>query len=50
MSEMKMKLNTNDLKLFTALIVAVFLAVPYLKGKANSSFRKAAKEGGRRHA
>ncbi|MBE5911625.1 ABC transporter permease [Pseudobutyrivibrio sp.] len=47
---LKLKLNTNDLKLFTALIVAIFLAVPYLKGKANSSFRKAAREGGRRHA
>ena len=27
-------LNTNDLKLVTALIVAVFLAIPYWKGKA----------------
>ena len=27
-------LNSNDLKLFSALVVAVFLAVPYWKGKA----------------
>ena len=25
-------LNTNDLKLFSALIVAIFLAIPYFKG------------------
>lgn len=41
-----LKMPTNDLKLFTAIIVAVFLAVPYLRGKATSSFRKAAKRGG----
>lgn len=29
-----MGLNTNDLKMLTALVVAVFLAVPYWKGKA----------------
>ena len=27
-----MGLNTNDLKLFSALIVAIFLAIPYIKG------------------
>ncbi|MBS7262953.1 MAG: ABC transporter permease [Eubacteriales bacterium] len=26
-------LNTNDLKLFTAVVVAIFLMIPYLKGK-----------------
>lgn len=36
-------LNTNDLKLITAAIVAIFLAVPYLKGL--SSTRKKAKGG-----
>ena len=40
----------NDMKLFTAIIVAIFLAVPYLKNKANSSFRKAAREGGKNNA
>ncbi len=30
---LQLGLNTNDLKLFTALIVAVFLGVPYWKGK-----------------
>lgn len=38
-----LKLNSNDLKLFTAIIVAIFLAVPYLKGKNANSFGKAAK-------
>jgi len=41
-----LRMPTNDLKLFTAIIVAIFLAVPYLKGKANNSFRKAARRGG----
>ena len=43
-----LKMPTNNLKLFTAIIVAIFLAVPYIKGKMNNSFRKAAKRGGRR--
>ena len=34
---------SDDLKLFTAIIVAIFLAVPYLKGKSKSSFSKAGK-------
>ena len=41
-----LRMPTNDLKLFTAIIVAIFLAVPYLGGQAKSSFRKAAKRGG----
>ena len=41
-----LKMPTNDLKLFTAIIVAIFLAVPYLRSQAKSSFRKAAKNGG----
>ena len=45
-----MKMPANDMKLFTAIIVAIFLAVPYLKNKANSSFRKAAREGGKNNA
>lgn len=38
-----LKLNSNDLKLFTAIIVAIFLAVPYLKAKSANSFGRAAK-------
>ena len=38
-----LKLNSNDLKLFTAVIVAIFLAVPYLKAGRSSSFAKAVK-------
>lgn len=38
-----LKLNTNDLKLFTAIIVAVFLAIPYLKQQKKSSFAASAK-------
>lgn len=39
-----LRLDPNDLKLFTALIVAAFLAVPYLRSQSNSSFRAAAKK------
>jgi putative ABC transport system permease protein len=45
-----MKLPTNDLKLFTAVVVAVFLAVPYLQKQARSSFRQAGKRGAQIHA
>ena len=34
-----LKLNSNDLKLITAVIVALFLALPYLREKQKSSFR-----------
>ena len=40
-----LKMPTNDLKLFTAIIVAIFLAVPYLRAKSRNSFAKAAKKG-----
>ena len=41
-----LKLDANDLKLFTAIIVALFLAVPYLQEKARSPFsRRGRKEG-----
>ncbi len=43
-----LKLNTNDLKLFTAVIVAVFLAVPYLRAQRKTSF--AARKGGKEDA
>lgn len=38
-----LKMPSDDLKLFTAIIVAVFLAVPYLKGQKKASFRRAGK-------
>ncbi len=38
-----LKMPTDDLKLFTAVIVAVFLAVPYLRKQRRSSFKMAAK-------
>ena len=38
-----LKLDPNDLKLFTALIVAIFLAVPYLRKISRESFAKAGK-------
>ena len=41
---LQLGLNTNDLKLVSALIVAVFLSVPYWKGKVTR------KKGGARHA
>ncbi len=42
-----LRMPTNDLKLFTAIIVAIFLAVPYLRDQSRNSFRKAAKKGGK---
>ena len=41
-----MKLDTNDLKLFTAIIVALFLGIPYLQSRKRESFASAAKGGG----
>ena len=38
-----LRMNPNDLKLFTALIVAVFLAVPNLRAKKKNSFAMAGK-------
>lgn len=38
-------LDSNDTKLFSATVVAIFLAVPYLQGKARNSYRRAAKGG-----
>ena len=39
-----MGLNSNDLKLFSALVVAVFLAVPHFRDRAQNSFRKSKKK------
>ena len=44
---LRLGLDSNDLKLLTALVVAVFLAIPYWKGKY---FTKAVQEGGASHA
>ncbi len=44
-----LRLNSNDLKLFTAIVVALFLAVPYLRGQRKSSFAKFRKEA-KKHA
>lgn len=39
-----LKLNSNDLKLFTAIIVALFLAAPYLCQQSKTSFRRLKKK------
>lgn len=39
-----LKMPTDDTKLFTAVIVAIFLAVPYLQKKSKTSFKKVAKQ------
>lgn len=39
-----LKLDPNDLKLFTAIIVAVFLAIPQLKARSKSSFSRSKRE------
>ena len=41
-----LKLNTNGLELFTAVVVGLFLAVPYLRGQRKSSFARLKKKGG----
>lgn len=44
---LQLGLSTNDLKLFSALIVALFLALPYLKSRY---FNKAVRKGGKADA
>ena len=39
-------LPSEDMKLFSAIVVAIFLAIPYLRGKSKTSFKRAAKYGG----
>lgn len=39
-----LKLDPNDLKLFTAIIVAAFLAIPQLKAQSKSSFSRSKKK------
>ena len=41
-----LRLNSNDLKLFTAVVVALFLAVPYLRAQKKSSFARLRRKGG----
>ena len=43
-----LRLDPNDLKLFTAIIVAIFLSVPYLRAQSRSSFAQAKKHAGER--
>ena len=38
--ELWLRLNSNDLKLITAVIVALFLAVPYLREQRKTSFKR----------
>ncbi len=38
-----LKMPTDDTKLFTAVVVAVFLAIPYLQERKRNSFKKVAK-------
>lgn len=45
-----LKMPTNDMKLCTAIIVAVFLSVPYIREKRQSSYRTAVKKGGKINA
>ncbi len=45
---LKMGLNANDLKLFSAIVVAVFLGIPYWKGKM--SLKRVKKTGGTENA
>ena len=45
-----LRLNSNDLKLITAIIVALFLALPYLREQKRSSFQRLRTKEGRPHA
>ena len=42
---LRLGLNANDLKLFSALVVACFLGVPYWKSKVIPKQKKAQKKG-----
>ncbi len=46
---LKLGLNANDLKLLTALVVAIFLGIPFLKGKLAPKKAKS-KKGGKENA
>ena len=42
-----LKFPADDMKLLTAIVVAIFLAIPYLQRASKSSFRRVAKENAR---
>jgi putative ABC transport system permease protein len=42
-----LRFPSEDLKLFTTVIVAIFMAVPYLRERAVNSYSKAGKKGGK---
>ncbi len=44
-----LKLNSNLLRLFTAIIVTIFLAIPHLRNKSQNSFKKAGKLSAKQH-
>ena len=41
---LQLGMSTTDLKLFSAIVVALFLAVPYLKAKLHPNAHKGGKE------
>ena len=43
---LRMGLSTDDLKLLTALVVALFLAIPYWKGRYFTKHGKGQRKGG----
>lgn len=45
-----LKFPANDMKLLTAIVVAIFLAVPYLQAQSKSSFSRRKKKGAVRNA
>ena len=48
--ELWLRLNSNDLKLFTAIVVALFLAIPYWRELRISSFAKFRRKGAGKNA
>jgi len=45
-----LKFPANDMKLLTAIVVAIFLAVPYLNSQRKNSFRRLKKQEGNKNA
>lgn len=45
-----LKLPSNDLKLFTAAVVALFLAIPHMQAQSRSFFKQHDRKGGKTHA
>ena len=42
-----LKFPADDMKLLTAVVVAIFLAIPYLRSASKNSFSRIAKENAR---